>query len=132
MLKLYKAKLHTGEKTREQIVKQFQTGPKPTEKEIADAMKFYKMLDGAEVIVTDSITAGEYHLASWTDAENARMKEAIYLLEQDAMCGTYIDQRAEFDADWESGEYSPDGMVAFDAADVEIIEALSVRNGGTQ
>ena len=125
-MKLFKAKLHTGGKTREQIVDKFQAGVVPSEKEISESIAYYNLLDGATVIVTDHFKSEGYILVHWPEEEHSRMKEAIYLLEQDALFGMYIDQRDEFDADWDAGDYSPDGTICFDAAEVEIIEAISV------
>ncbi len=121
-MKLYKAILHTGGKTRQQIIKMFDAGQTPVEDEIARTTEFYNMLDGSTVYVTD--VQDSWSLVAWPDEENARMKEAIWLAEQDPMFGSYLGERESFDKDFDNGEYFPDAMLCFDAADVEIIEAL--------
>lgn len=126
-MNIYRATLHTGGKTREQVKQQFDTPA--TEKEIDETLEYYNKLDGATVFVTEGLFKS-YDLISWPEEESKRMKEAIYLVEQDSMFGTYIDQREEFDADWEAGNYSPSGILTFDKADVEIIAEIKVKNHG--
>lgn len=126
-MKLYKAKLHTGGKTREQIIKMFEIGPAPTEEEIKDTTEFYNRLEGAVAYVADGLMNSDYSLIGWPDEENKRMKEAIYLAEQDPMFGCYINSREEFDKDWDAGEYEPFGVLTFDKSEVEIVEEIKTE-----
>ena len=124
-MKVYKAKLHTGGKTREQIIERNTPLFPMSEAEINQTLEFYNMLDGAVVGVSE--LAGDYALVWWPEEEASRSKEANYLAEQDTMFGTYINEREEFDKDWDAGNYAPDASMTFDVADVEIIEELSVE-----
>lgn len=126
-IKLYRAKLHTGGKTPEQIKSSFD-GPEPSEEEIKNWTKAYDLADGLEVIVTRSWTGSDYSLIAWDEKDDENIREFIYQVEQDGMFGTYVDEREEFIKDWESGEYSPAGSLVFDEKDVEIIEELKTKD----
>jgi hypothetical protein len=119
-MKVYRAILHTGGKTREQIEAANNTGVPFRGNDMAEVLAYYKLLDGAKVYVTDGFGDG-YSLACWPDEEETRMKEAAYLAEQDRLFGTYINMREEFDRDWDAGNYCPDAIQSFDHADVEIL-----------
>lgn len=127
-IKLYMAKLKTGGKTPEQILAIYegpnQVGPKPDEKEVKAWIKVFNELDGAEVLVIESLTGEDYCLASWNPDYEEKIMEFVYLAEQDPYFGTYVDEREEFINDWKTGEYEPTGSLVFAKKDVEIIEEL--------
>jgi hypothetical protein len=122
-LNLYKAKLHTGGKTPEQIKSDFD-GPEPNEKEIQNWIKAYDLIAGIEVAVMKSRSGSGYCLVSWQKKDDEKIRDFIYQVEQDEMFGTYVNEREEFIKDWDSGEYSPAGSLVFNSEDVEIIEEL--------
>ncbi|MFL0365351.1 hypothetical protein ACH0BF_20295 [Pseudobacillus sp. 179-B 2D1 NHS] len=129
-IKLYRAKLHTGGKTPEQIKSSFNgpfDGPEPSNEEIQVWSKAYDLADGLEVIVKKSWTGNDYSLIAWDDTDDEKIREFIYQVEQDGMFGTYVDEREEFIKDWESGEYCPAGSLLFNEKDVEIIEELKQK-----
>lgn len=71
--------------------------------------KIAEYMDGEQALVMkSSLGDGNYVFLGLKD--KAKDKELHYMMEQDGMMGTYIDDREEFDKDWESGEYSPDGV----------------------
>lgn len=123
-VKMYKAILHV-KKTEEQVREIYKDGigPPATDEEIMNSVKFYDLLDGTTGIVSSdlSLMPGEYAYLGATEEYSEREKEACYLKEQDLFFGTYINQREEFDADWESGNYSPEGTMHLTADEVEII-----------
>lgn len=119
-LTLFKAVLHTGTMTAERI--------KTEATELADAdtravEELYSMMDGQTAFVMPSfITAGEYILIGLTDWEQD--KEVHYLIEQDQETGRYIDQRQEFDHDYDNGEYCQEGVFCLKGEHVEIINCV--------
>ena len=115
-MKLQRAILHT-EVSRNSLIKAIK-GRK--ERKIIRA--YMKAWDGVRVTVSTSSTApGEYSVVGWPPEEEERAKEAIYLMEQDPMFGQYINDREGFEADWESGKWSPSGSIIFPPEMVEII-----------
>ena len=47
---------------------------------------------------------------------------AEYMDGEDSHFGVYIDDREEFDTDWDSGDYEPDGCHYLEPENVEILE----------
>ncbi|GAA2774559.1 hypothetical protein GCM10010451_68420 [Streptomyces virens] len=85
----------------------------------------YRNLDGTEVVgAVWGYSPDSYSLYGWSDEDDAKFKEFIYLLEQDASFGNYIDERDRFDADWQKGEYEPAVAMHFDKSDFIIIEKI--------
>jgi len=124
MLKLFKAKLKTGNKTKAQLISEYE-GETPTEEELQAYLKGYHLINGLEVVVTPSIfSPSEYHLGLWDDKDDEKIREFIYAIEQDPMFGTYIDSYEEFINDWKNGNYNPAGSIVFQEGDVEIIEEI--------
>lgn len=120
--KLYEAKLKTGGKTREQLV---QGSTEDVDEEIvATWRRAYDSLDGKEVLVVN-VFEGSYTPFSWRKEDDDVFRDFSYLAEQDGTFGTYIGEREQFLKDWENDEYEPSGSLSFDAADVEIIKALT-------
>lgn len=117
-LTLFKAVLHTGTMTAERIKTE---APELADADIWAVEKLYSIMDGQTAFVMPSfITAGEYILIGLTDWEQD--KEVHYLIEQDPETGCYIDQRQEFDHDYDNGEYCPDGCFCLKGEHVEIIK----------
>ncbi len=121
---VYRAVLHTSGKTREDILRQ--SAPSNlSDAEIADIIACYEAWDGIEVILTQSFSGSGWSLCCWTLEHKGRAKEAIYLMEQDSLFGTYINMREDFDRDWDAGEYCSDAMMHFNDNEVEILEKFS-------
>lgn len=122
----YKAKLNTGGKTPEQIIRDYEggIGTLPNQKEIQDWINAYDLINGIELVVMKSPFSDSYTPVSWDEKDNEKIRDFIYQAEQDPFFGTYVDEREEFLEDWKSGEYSPTGSLVFDREDVEIIEEL--------
>lgn len=125
-IKLYKSRLKTGNKTEKQIKGEFNDSfGEVTQEELERYKKSMDMVDGLEIVVTDSFYDGSYSLIAWDDKDENVWMEFIYLQEQDPYFGTYVDEREEFLADWKSGGYMPNGSLAFQKEDVEILEPLN-------
>lgn len=122
-INLYKAKLHTSGKTPEQI-KNFFDGLEPSEEEIQKWIEVYDLVNGLEVVVMKSWAGSGYSIVGWQDEDDENFKEFVYMVEQDDMYGTYVNEREEFLKDWDSEEYSPNHSLVFQDEDVEIIEEL--------
>lgn len=56
-IKMYRAILHIGGKTLDQIANEFD-GPKPTIKELQNWKAAYDLIDGIELVVTDGFGDG--------------------------------------------------------------------------
>lgn len=119
-MKFYKAILHTGGKTPDQIRKH--DSQDYTNEEAAQIIAYMDAWDGLEVFLVDSYDSEGYTFIGNTEAVDDKVKEAIWLMEQDPLFGCYIDAREEFDEVWAAGEYEPFGCIGFEREDVEIIE----------
>lgn len=120
--KIMKAILHTKGKTDEQILKD---GGMVSKDDIEVIRAYMDAWDGVEVLVRPCFDGDGYVMVGWDESDveiNAKVKEAVYLMEQDPVFGTYIDSREEFDHDWREAKYEPDGCISFDEQDVEIFE----------
>ena len=125
-IKPIKAMLHTAGKTDEEILKQ--SGLISPE-EIPKVRKIIEAWDGIEVIVDATLIINEqirqYALIGWDEQDceiDGRIKEVIYLMEQDPMFGTYVDDRERFELDWAEKRYEPAGGIVFEPEDIEILE----------
>ncbi len=124
--KIMKAILHTKGKTDEQILKD---GGMVRVDDVEMIRAYMDAWDGAEVYVRPCFDGNGYVVVGWPAEADAKVKEAFYLMEQDPVFGTYIDDREEFDHVWSKGEYEPDGCVSFDEDDVEIIGEGGIGRG---
>lgn len=114
---LFEAILHTGGRTEDQLRAEFGN---VTDEEIRGYLKILEAMDGQRAIVMPSLSCeGEYDYMGLFDA--AQAKEVSYLMEQDPFMGCYIDQREQFDQDYDSGNYCPDGTWPLKKEYVEII-----------
>lgn len=109
--------LKTGGKSIEKIVEDSIGDPQQMNlsKEEAEIVKAY--LDRFNDCRVD--LNGDGYLEGWDEDffNEGRIKEAFYLLEQDPMFGTYVDDREGFDRDWAEGEYQPDAGIRFRECD---------------
>ena len=129
-IKPIKAMLHTAGKTDEEILKQ--SGLISPE-EIPKARKIIEAWDGIEVIVDATLIneqIQQYALIGWDEQDceiDGQIKEVIYLMEQDPMFGTYVNDRERFELDWAEKRYEPAGSIVFEPEDIEILEETPVQ-----
>jgi hypothetical protein len=125
-IKLYQAKLRTANKTPDDIIWDF--GDNISEQEIQNWLKTYKAIDGLEIVVFKSLfNENDYTLFTWNRQDEKVWRDFMYLSEQDSSFGNYVDDWETFLEDWNSGDYSPSGILAFGSDDVEIIKELEKR-----
>lgn len=116
-IELFEAILHTGGETAEQFRAE---EPDVTDDEIQCYIKIFDAMDGQRAIVVPSFFGpNEYNYGGLLD--EAQGKEVAYLMEQDPMMGCYIDQREQFNRDYDSGEYCPVATWTLKKEQVEII-----------
>lgn len=82
-----------------------------------------KYMDGetAYVIKSAAMDNVEYLFLGLKDKD--KDKELHYMIEQDSMIGTYIDDREGFDKAWDNEEYEPDGGIYLKPEEVELLES---------
>lgn len=83
-----------------------------TQEDIERSLKAKKLLNGQVAILsseTFGLDGADYPIYGLENDDV--FKEYVWLLEQDPIFGTYIDDRENFDKDWENGDYSPDGVL---------------------
>jgi len=126
-LKLFEAILHTGGKTVEQLRADFGD---VTDEEILGYIKVLDAMDGQRAVVNLSFASpGEYDYCGLLNP--AQAKEVAYLMEQDPYMGCYIDQREDFDTDWDSKQYcGPAGIWTLKKEYVEIVGPLGPQEAG--
>lgn len=129
-MKVYKAILHTikTEKEVRELAKKENWVGHLSDEDINDMVAYNKEFDGAEVYITDAISDNGYNLVGWDKEDSLidnKVKEAIYIMEQDRMFGNYRNDREEFENVWQTGEYESDAMIGFSNEDVEIIETVA-------
>lgn len=123
-IKLYKGILHTADFTEEMAKAEDQNYSEEEIKIITDYMQAW---DGAHVTLSNLLPE-EYSVVGWPPEEDEKVKNAIYLMEQDPVFGMYADDRERFDADWAAGEWEPSGSIVFSPAMVEIIGELGGKD----
>lgn len=123
-IKLYKGILHTADFTEEMAKAEDQNYSEEEIKIITDYMQAW---DGAHVTLSNLLPEG-YSVVGWPPEEDEKVKNAIYLMEQDPVFGMYVDDRERFDADWAAGEWEPSGSIVFSPAMVEIIGELGGKD----
>lgn len=121
---LYKAILHTDGFTVDEKDAQEKEYSEEELKIITDYMQAW---DGVRVTVS-ALLPGEFSVVGWPPEEDEKVKNAIYLMEQDPVFGMYEDDRERFDADWAAGEWEPSGSIVFSPAMVEIIGELGGKD----
>ena len=115
--KLIQGILHTSSLTAERLKTMW---PESPESDVRNWGKAYSMLDGQEALLIPSwYEKDEFIFVGLKDHE--RDKEVAYLMEQDSEVGCYIDQREDFDRDYDSGNYSRDVQFCLKSDQVEVI-----------
>lgn len=123
-IKLYKGILHTADFTEEMAKAEDQNYSEEEIKIITDYMQAW---DGAHVTLSNLLPE-EYSVVGWPPEEDEKVKNAIYLMEQDPVFGMYVDDRERFDADWAAGEWEPSGSIIFSHHMVEILGELGGKD----
>ncbi len=96
----------------EEWIRERNKGWKFTQEDIERSLKAKKLLNGQVAILsseTFGLDGADYPIYGLENEEV--FKEYVWSLEQDPLFGTYIDDRESFDKDWESGDYSPCGVI---------------------
>ena len=110
MLEVCKAILHTKGL-------EAQYAGEVTPEELSVYKHIYDMMDGREALV--SISDGEVHFLGLTDGRAD--KDLSWLMEQDPFVGSYVDDREDFDRDYDAGDYSRDCMFCLPRTAAEVI-----------
>lgn len=74
-----------------------------------------------------------YNMVGWDELDSetdSRVKEAMYIMEQDPVFGTYYNDRERFEADWQKGKYEPGAGISFEASDVVILKENNAQKLG--
>ena len=77
-------------------------------------------MDGEKAYVLKNSWENKYAFFGLEDRE--KDKELLYMMEQDSMMGTFIDDRSGFDEVYDSGEYAPDGCVCLEERYLEFLD----------
>ena len=78
-------------------------------------------MDGESALVVDHYAKkGTFTYLCLKD--ETKNKELAYMMEQDGMMGCYIDDRAQFDEDWDNEEYEPGASIVIPAENVILTE----------
>lgn len=83
-----------------------------TQEDIERSLKCKKLLNGQVAILsseTFGLDGADYPIYGLENDDV--FKEYVWLLEQDPLFGTYIDDRESFDKDWENDDYAPSGVL---------------------
>lgn len=121
-MQLYRLRFNTESKSADDIKKNYDFSQPPVEtlEMIAEA---YRNLNGTEVVgAVWDYSPNNYSLYGWNDKDDEKFKEFIYLMEQDDLFGSYINDREQFEDDWKNGDYEPVAALHFDKSDFEVIE----------
>lgn len=95
-----------------------------SESEINNLFKYYNMIDGLEIKVITFM--GRARMIDYQDKDSVTIREAIYLLEQSATLGIYINDYKNFMKKWNSGKYYNENIeMIFEASEIEIIEKIN-------
>ena len=123
-MKLYRGILHTADFTKEMAEAEDKNYSEEEIKIITDYMQAW---DGVHVTLSHLLPE-EYSVVGWPPEEDEKVRNAIYLMEQDPVFGMYVDDRERFDADWAAGTWEPSGSIVFSPAMVEIIGELGGKD----
>lgn len=116
----YKGILHTAGKTIEEI-KAAEENWEYTDADALIIKNYLDAWDGVQVTLMDS-GDGAYSIIGWPPEEDTKAANAIYLMEQDPVFGSYVNNREAFDQDWKDGAWEPAGAITFPKESVEITE----------
>lgn len=129
---LFRVKFKTAEMTLQNIKTSYEGNNVPSDQQLEGFLKAYHALNGVEVLVFPFNHNGEnrYTIAMWDEGNSdieVPIREFFYQMEQDELCGQYVDEREEFLRDWGSDDYSAAGAIVFEEQEVEILEVIESR-----
>lgn len=99
------------------------------EEEIKVIEEYMAAWDGVKVTVSN-LVPGEYSVVGWPPEEDEKVRDAIYLMEQNPVFGLYVNEKERFDADWAAGSWEPSGSIIFAPNMVEILGELGGKEDG--
>lgn len=115
--KIIFAILHTSALTAAKIK---ELHPDTPDDDARNLEKVFSLMDGQKAVMCPSLGDGDdYSFCGIADKSVDR--EVSYLLEQDSWCGCYINEREDFDKEYDSGEYSRDVQFCIEKEYVEVI-----------
>lgn len=98
-----------------------------SEEEIKIITDYMQAWDGVHITLSHLLPE-EYSVVGWPPEEDEKVRNAIYLMEQDPVFGMYVNDRERFDADWAASTWEPSGSIVFSPAMVEIIGELGGKD----
>lgn len=117
LLKLLKGVFHTKGLEKESSDYERST---PEEREIWK--RIFEALDGESGYVVPNYSGEGYVFAGFDNDE--KEKEFCWQVEQNPFSGQYINQRTEFDLDWDDEVYSMDGCLVIPEKNFEVVEKI--------
>lgn len=119
-MKLLEVILHTGGKTAEQIHTE---NSELSDPEIQIILKINALMDGQKALVMPNLKDTEFWLVGIED--KSVDKEVAYLMEQDPLFGCFVNRRAEFNKEYDSGNYAQDFIHVIEKNQAEIIRVIA-------
>lgn len=99
-----------------------------TRNEMKAMVRCLNFFDGLEVFLSkwNWDNHASWHLYNWEKKDDETVKKAIFEAEQlhPFSCGRYKNDFAQFEKDWEAETYDPGATLAFEDAQVEVMEVL--------
>lgn len=128
-IRMFKAKIKLLNITADDIREKFIAdgwGGISVQEEAENYFNALKALEGNPIYVTPPFFPRDkdWYLAFWPKESEPAVKEFIWFMEQDEMCGVYTGDREGFDKVWASGEYDSDLMIGFSPEHIEIISEI--------
>lgn len=121
--KPFVAILRTGAVTKEELLKDDDFAD-CTEEEIAHTLKVYEMMNGeCAVVVSSAFVPGQFDFICLADKDKDR--DLHYFMEQHPLFGCYKNDRAGFEAVYNSGHYATEAQFVLPAEMVE-----KIKDGG--
>lgn len=142
-MKAYKGTLSTKSIQAADVIKDAAGYPwNYTEAQAEQIAAYMRAWDGIKGTFIEDVEEGRYCLIGWDPDDDLKVKEAIWLMEQDPVFGNYHDDREQFDIDWgepvsdpkipKDSTWEPSGAIVFDAANIEnLIELKGGNNDKT-
>lgn len=99
-----------------------------TRNEMKAMIRSMGFFDGLEVFLSkwNWDNYASWHLYNWKQQDDETVMKAIYEAEQrhPYSCGRYKNDFAQFEKDWKAETYDPGATLAFEDAQVEVLEVL--------
>ena len=109
-------------------VRQQLSGQGFTRNEMKAMVRCMNFFDGLEVFLSkwNWDNYKNWHLYNWKQTDDETVMKAIFEAEQlhPFSCGRYKNDFAQFEKDWKAETYDPGATLAFEDAQVEVLEVL--------